>query len=813
MKYRIGMAVIAFILAGSFLFAACGGKASISEKQESDSRDRLEYIDILATSQWIMDAGDSDQAEGWEVTEFIPHVADAARLLAMPVPPTGVVFNKDDLYALVASEPEPGPGSHAEYALSKTDLISGSVTRLILDAENLRFGAGEDSSLVDIIREGLPVNTLYIDSFDVEDDEIILFFYFSEYDHIPVSESLECHFLSAKIDMEGNVTDIVNYDNAIPADYLEGSELFWRAPKGLRLKDGRVCMIYYETGKLVLYDSTGKILCSPGKDAPLNGLKYLGKSLKGIPVFSYKPDPVTTEFFYLDDRGMKPVYSGELGNPYCSMDMYGNILMISGTKVVEWNVSNGKRRILYDLSKRNITTNIDRFYPERVTRNSVGDVFVYYTDRESPFLFRLNDLDHPEVTEITVLDDGTGGGSIVQASKAYMRSHPFVNITVEQTENFNDEYEWARRIHDMKSGNAPDLIYARLPRILTLSSAGVLEPLQDIIPQDITENVFEGAMSFCETDGGLYALPGEATVNSIMVPDEYWDRENWTLTEIMDAYEAAKANYNGKMRFLAYPYPTRSLEMLKYLCLFDIEHSEFVDLDEMKCDFDNENFCRMLRFARDNNDLALGYDREIAWSDEDLVGQVRDHEVFIACVTGGFRNFSDDRGALEGLGLHYVCFPSKETVKCIIQCYYGISLCSFSDNKDMAADFLFALLQEEYQQKYWTERVRKDVLRSRVRDAEEIWTYDLDGSLIHPREPAFQISAGARNPLKGRKDGTSFLDEYFMLMDNGVPESSLTELQSIILEETGAFFDGDKTEYEVADIIQERISLYLSERE
>lgn len=40
MKYRIGMAVIAFILAGSFLFAACGGKASITEKQEADSRDR-----------------------------------------------------------------------------------------------------------------------------------------------------------------------------------------------------------------------------------------------------------------------------------------------------------------------------------------------------------------------------------------------------------------------------------------------------------------------------------------------------------------------------------------------------------------------------------------------------------------------------------------------------------------------------------------------------------------------------------------------------------------------------------------------------
>lgn len=51
-----------------------------------------------------------------------------------------------------------------------------------------------------------------------------------------------------------------------------------------------------------------------------------------------------------------------------------------------------------------------------------------------------------------------------------------------------------------------------------------------------------------------------------------------------------------------------------------------------------------------------------------------------------------------------------------------------------------------------------------------------------------------------------------MLMDNGSLLSFQYDIQDIILEEADAYFAEDKTEQEVASIIQNRVKLYLDER-
>ena len=48
-------------------------------------------------------------------------------------------------------------------------------------------------------------------------------------------------------------------------------------------------------------------------------------------------------------------------------------------------------------------------------------------------------------------------------------------------------------------------------------------------------------------------------------------------------------------------------------------------------------------------------------------------------------------------------------------------------------------------------------------------------------------------------------------MDSAVPGSVYYEIFDIVYEESGAYFAGDKTEQEVAHIIQSRVQLYLDE--
>jgi len=71
---------------------------------------------------------------------------------------------------------------------------------------------------------------------------------------------------------------------------------------------------------------------------------------------------------------------------------------------------------------------------------------------------------------------------------------------------------------------------------------------------------------------------------------------------------------------------------------------------------------------------------------------------------------------------------------------------------------------------------------------------------------------GGVMPLAVDENGDSFVKEYLDIMDKARPYSTHSEVRAIISEEADAYFAGAKTVDEVADIIQNRIQLYLKER-
>ena len=85
--------------------------------------------------------------------------------------------------------------------------------------------------------------------------------------------------------------------------------------------------------------------------------------------------------------------------------------------------------------------------------------------------------------------------------------------------------------------------------------------------------------------------------------------------------------------------------------------------------------------------------------------------------------------------------------------------------------------------------------------------------VVNVLKPAFVIAENIGCiPLEGRKDGSSYADEYIAMMDASEPDSVEYEIKEIVLEESNAFFAGQKTEEEVAKIIQSRVQIYLDER-
>ena len=78
--------------------------------------------------------------------------------------------------------------------------------------------------------------------------------------------------------------------------------------------------------------------------------------------------------------------------------------------------------------------------------------------------------------------------------------------------------------------------------------------------------------------------------------------------------------------------------------------------------------------------------------------------------------------------------------------------------------------------------------------------------------PVFFTSESAVISLEGKEDGSSYVKEYIELAESCIPpKDEYEQIDSIVIEEVQAFFNGQKSAKQVADIIQSRVTLFLEE--
>lgn len=98
--------------------------------------------------------------------------------------------------------------------------------------------------------------------------------------------------------------------------------------------------------------------------------------------------------------------------------------------------------------------------------------------------------------------------------------------------------------------------------------------------------------------------------------------------------------------------------------------------------------------------------------------------------------------------------------------------------------------------------MRKDFYKGRIVTGYDKWTTGV------------RLSENGLIPLTLKPDGTTYVDEYLELLQKAVPADNTKRakiVQEIIYDESGAFFEGDKSAEETAEIIQSRVKIYLEE--
>ncbi len=157
----------------------------------------------------------------------------------------------------------------------------------------------------------------------------------------------------------------------------------------------------------------------------------------------------------------------------------------------------------------------------------------------------------PRFRNIAGMEDKTslpGEWEMIQAQE-FMKLYPHVTIEVEVIP-FEDLT--VRVPAAIAAGGAPDILKDYLGRTAQYWHEGVLEPLEDLIPQDELADYLPSLVEMYTLDGHLHALPSYSWVGHLVANKAIWDEKglghllptidnpSWTVEEFEAAIEAVK---------------------------------------------------------------------------------------------------------------------------------------------------------------------------------------------------------------------------------------------------------------------------------
>lgn len=397
----------------------------------------------------------------------------------------------------------------------------------------------------------------------------------------------------------------------------------------------------------------------------------------------------------------------------------------------------------------------------------------------------------------------------------YNRNNQDYRIVLRSYQQYNsEENEWMGAVtqlnNDIISGKMPDILIGNsaLP-LANYISKGLIADVGKLIQKDeelsqveFLQNVFDAY----SVKGKLYYVIPEFYVNT-MVAKESLTRgiDSWNMNEMERV--VAGMGENAK----AFGETTRSSFMYMVMAYCG---NEFLDLSTGKCNFNSDNFIRMLEFAKALPE-EIDYDKgdDMYWESywENYQSQYRENRTLLmSCYISSFDYLVQNIKGYFGDDFALVGFPTENGGGSYIDCSTPYVLSAKSSNLDEAWNFIRYYLSEEYQKELQKDSrlpVRKDLfLESAKRMTERPYWEDENGvKEYYDYETWINGEAVKLDPFT--EEQVNRITEYVQSVNTRYYYDR--EVMKIMEEEMEAFFSGQKSAAEVADIIQRRAQIYV----
>ncbi len=357
---------------------------------------------------------------------------------------------------------------------------------------------------------------------------------------------------------------------------------------------------------------------------------------------------------------------------------------------------------------------------------------------------------------------------------------------------------------ELVQGQGPDIMVVYHSAALqNYAKKGVFEPLDsyfendpDISISDLLPNVVDAT----RVNGELYTVVPSFYVNTCVAAKDKLGNQKVTLENYKEICEA-----NGIDPVVGMGYMTRDAATDFY----ETTGSTFINYENGTCSFDSEGFVNLLKFINQFPEETEDDEDNDEW--EEYETYFRQNKALLLDYT--LASFQDYKLLLDGYfgtDVEFNGYPTNDGGKSFLSMGMQIAMNHNCKYKDAAWEFMKSFYDYDYRNKLQRDfPIKKSALEAMAAKAQERPYYTnskgeevYTGDILGIGNEEYQLDELS-------KEETETVIDFI----SSVTDVSTNEIQieNIITEEAGAYYENQKSAEEVADIIQSRVSIYLSE--
>ncbi len=362
---------------------------------------------------------------------------------------------------------------------------------------------------------------------------------------------------------------------------------------------------------------------------------------------------------------------------------------------------------------------------------------------------------------------------------------------------------------EITTGNIPDvLIIGESFPVDSYISKGLLADMYGFMDSDDSfergdylQNIFEAY----ERDGKLFEAAPLFSISTVAAKtSKVGETQDWTMDEFMNFVNENSSDSSGRGIFD--PLASTKGNMLSVFITYNL--NSYMDMETGECNFDGEDFIKLLEFCN-----RFPKESDVSKSDSDYWDEIdngyRNGNILLGNTQ--VNNFSAIKTLEQGQFGESVTFkgyPSENGIGSAVSSPFTIAIMSKAANTVGAWEFVKHFYSDKFQDIY-SERnsyyfpVKISSLNKQAEAAMK------NGSDIPGLENAYYIG-DSKIIIDGNteEDNEKIMD--FIKSVNTVKRYD-SYVYDIVTEEAEAYFEGQRSAQEAADIIQNRVSNYIAE--